>query len=162
MAEIIRGGFLSVDKGQREAAAALGVPARVTMLKVILPQAMRSIIPATGNQVIGNLKYTSLAAVIGASELLASGQLIYSVNFQNIPILIVCSIWYLVLTTVLSLAQARIERYFGRGFGSENTSRGKAATKAGPSRWAAALAGAGSRRTARQATPGGEVEVRGE
>lgn len=120
MAEIIRGGFLSVDKGQREAAAALGVPARTTMLKVILPQAMRSIIPATGNQVISNLKYTSLAAVIGAKELLASAQLIYSVNFAVIPLLIVASIWYLVMTTVLSLAQARVERHFGRGFGAES------------------------------------------
>ncbi|MGX8012437.1 ABC transporter permease subunit [Mesorhizobium sp. ORM8.1] len=84
------------------------------MWRIILPQAMRVIIPPTGNQLIGMLKTTSLVSVIALQELLYSAQLIYSANFQTIPLLIVASIWYLVLTTVLSIGQYFLERHFGK------------------------------------------------
>lgn len=115
MAEIIRGGILSVDRGQQDAARAVGMGSSRMMRRVILPQAMRSIIPATGNQTIGMLKFTSLASVVALGELLHSVQNIYARTFQTIPLLIVASLWYLVLTTVLSLAQGRIEHHYLRG-----------------------------------------------
>lgn len=115
MAEIVRGGILSVDSGQKEAGTALGLTPLQTMRRIILPQAMRSIIPPTGNQVIGMLKYTSLASVVALSELLHAAQDIYNRTFQTIPLLIVASIWYLVLTTLLGFAQSRIEAHYSRG-----------------------------------------------
>lgn len=115
MAEIVRGGILSVDPGQKEAAMALGMKPRRTLLRIVLPQAMRAIIPPTGNQVIGMLKYTSLASVVALGELLSAAQDIYNRTYQIIPLLIVASIWYLVMTTVLSMIQARIERHYARG-----------------------------------------------
>ena len=115
MAEIVRGGILSVDPSQREAASALGMKPWRTFIRVTLPQAMRAIIPPTGNQVIGMLKYTSLASVVAVSELLNAAQDIYNRTFQTIPLLIVASIWYLVLTSVLSLIQAKIETHYSRG-----------------------------------------------
>jgi polar amino acid transport system permease protein len=114
MAEIVRSGILSVDPGQQEAAAAVGMTRAQTMRKVILPQALRVIIPPTGNQVIGMLKYTSLASVISVTELLASAELIYTRTFETIPLLIVASIWYLVLTTLLTAGQRFLERWVGR------------------------------------------------
>jgi len=114
MSEIVRSGLNSVPPGQREAAEALGMSSFRVMSRIILPQAMRVIIPPTGNQLIGMLKTTSLVSVIALQELLYSAQLIYSANFQTIPLLIVASIWYLVLTTVLSIGQFFLERHFGR------------------------------------------------
>jgi polar amino acid transport system permease protein len=114
MAEIVRSGILSVDSGQQEAAVALGMARAQTMRKVILPQALRVIIPPTGNQVIGMLKYTSLASVISVTELLASAELIYTRNFETIPLLIVASIWYLMLTTLLTAGQRVLEGWVGR------------------------------------------------
>lgn len=114
MSEIVRSGLNSVPAGQREAAEALGMSSFRVMWRIILPQAMRVIIPPTGNQLIGMLKTTSLVSVIALQELLYSAQLIYSANFQTIPLLIVASIWYLVLTTVLSIGQYFLERHFGR------------------------------------------------
>lgn len=115
MSEIVRGGILSVDGGQEEAARALGMsPARV-MRRVVLPQAMRVILPPTGNQVISMLKSSSLISVTAVAELLYSAQLIYQQTFQTIPLLIVASFWYLVLTTVFSIGQYYIERRFGQG-----------------------------------------------
>ncbi|MFC3073000.1 amino acid ABC transporter permease [Shinella pollutisoli] len=114
MSEIVRSGLNSVPPGQREAAEALGMPGHRVMTRIILPQAMRVIIPPTGNQLIGMLKTTSLVSVIAMQELLYSAQLIYTVNFQTIPLLIVASIWYLVLTTVLSIGQHFLERHFGK------------------------------------------------
>ncbi|MFB9952955.1 amino acid ABC transporter permease [Rhizobium puerariae] len=114
MSEIVRSGLNSVPVGQREAAEALGMSSYRVMMRIILPQAMRVIIPPTGNQLIGMLKTTSLVSVIALQELLYSAQLIYTANFQTIPLLIVASIWYLVLTTVLSIGQHFLERYFGR------------------------------------------------
>lgn len=114
MAEIIRGGMSSVDSGQQEAARALGMKQGLWLHRVVLPQAVPFIIPPTGNQVIGMLKTTSLVSVISLSDLLYSAQSIYSRTFENIPLLIVCCIWYLAATTLLSALQSRIEKYFRR------------------------------------------------
>lgn len=114
MSEIVRSGLNSVPTGQREAAEALGMSRFRVMARIILPQAMRVIIPPTGNQLIGMLKTTSLVSVIALQELLYSAQLIYTSNFQTMPLLIVASIWYLALTSVLSVGQYYLERHFGR------------------------------------------------
>lgn len=116
MSEIVRAGMLSVGKGQVEAAQSLGMTQSQTLRKIVLPQAMRIIVPPTGNQVIGMLKGTSLVSVIAIAELLYSAQIIYSNNYQTIPLLIVASLWYLVMTTVLSVGQHFLERKFGRGY----------------------------------------------
>lgn len=115
MAEIVRGGIQSVDQGQTEAAGALGMTRAQTLRRVVLPQAMRVIIPPTGNETIGMLKTTSLVVVIGYTELLTSVQRIYSTNFQTIPLLIVAAAWYLLLTSLLTAGQRVIERRYGRG-----------------------------------------------
>ncbi len=115
MSEIVRAGIISVDEGQTEAAHALGMTNLQTMRRIVLPQAMRVIIPPTGNETISMLKTTSLVSVITVTELLYASQLIYSVNYKTIPLLIVASIWYLAVTSVLSVGQYYIERYYGRG-----------------------------------------------
>ncbi|MBD0734745.1 amino acid ABC transporter permease [Streptomyces sp. CBMA29] len=114
MAEIVRAGVRSVDEGQLEAARALAMSAAQTHRKILLPQAMRVIIPPTGNEFIGMLKTTSLVSVISLSDLLYSAQSIYAHNFQTIPLLIVVSLWYLLFTSVLSVAQSFLERRFDR------------------------------------------------
>ena len=115
MAEIVRAGFLSVDEGQTEAAQSLGMTRLQTMRRVVLPQAMRVIIPPTGNETISMLKNTSLVSVIAVTELLYSVQLIYAANYQTIPLLIVASLWYLIVTTLLTIGQFYIERHYARG-----------------------------------------------
>jgi polar amino acid transport system permease protein len=115
MAEIVRAGILSVDEGQEDAASALGMTRLQTMRRIVLPQAMRVIVPPTGNETISMLKTTSLVSVIAISELLYSAQLIYANNFKQIPLLITASIWYLIATSVLSIGQYYIERRYGRG-----------------------------------------------
>ncbi|MFT4030030.1 MAG: amino acid ABC transporter permease [Protaetiibacter sp.] len=115
MAEIIRGGILGVDIGQTEASRALGMRRSRLMLRVILPQAMRSIVPASGNNFISMLKWSSLATVVSVGELMHAAMSIYNRTFQVIPLLITASLWYLVLTTVLSIGQHYIEQYYGRG-----------------------------------------------
>jgi polar amino acid transport system permease protein len=115
MAEIIRGGFSAVGKGQIEAADSLGMSRAIKMRKVIIPQAMPSIIPATGNQVIGMFKETSLVSVLGVAELLQSAQLIYARTFETIPLLIVASLWYLVMTLLLSYPQSKLEQKYSLG-----------------------------------------------
>ncbi|MEA2333366.1 MAG: polar amino acid transport system permease protein [Thermoleophilaceae bacterium] len=119
MAEIVRAGILSVDEGQTDAASALGMRRLQTMRRIVLPQAMRVIVPPTGNETISMLKTTSLVSVIAISELLYSAQLIYAQNYKQIPLLITVSIWYLIATTVLSIGQYYIERHFGRGSSRE-------------------------------------------
>ncbi|MCG2622485.1 amino acid ABC transporter permease [Arthrobacter sp. I2-34] len=116
MGEIVRSGIRAISKGQTEAAKAIGMSRAQTMRRVVLPQAMRVIIPPTGNETIGMLKYTSLVIVIGYSELLTSVSIIYSRTFQTIPLLIVAAIWYLAVTAVLSVGQYYVERHFERGF----------------------------------------------
>jgi polar amino acid transport system permease protein len=115
MAEIVRAGILSVEEGQTDAAQALGMTRLQTMRRIVLPQAMRVIIPPTGNETISMLKNTALVSVIAITDLLYSVQLIYSQNFKQIPLLIVASIWYLILTTILSVGQYYIERRYARG-----------------------------------------------
>jgi polar amino acid transport system permease protein len=119
MAEIVRAGIISVDEGQHEAAASLGMTRMQTMRRIVLPQAMRVIIPPTGNETISMLKTTSLVSTIALTELLYSVQLIYSVNFKTIPLLLVAAIWYLFFTTILSIGQYYIERYYARGASRE-------------------------------------------
>ncbi len=114
MSEIVRGGFLSVGKGQIEAADSLGMSGSMKMRKVIIPQAMPSIIPATGNQFIGMFKETSLVSVLGVAELLQSAQLIYARTYETIPLLIVASLWYLVMTLALSYPQSLLEKKYSR------------------------------------------------
>ncbi|MEV5324320.1 amino acid ABC transporter permease [Nonomuraea sp. NPDC052634] len=115
MAEIIRGGLMSVDPGQSEAAAALGMSSGRTFRRIVLPQAMRFIIPPTGSQVISMLKATSLVSVIALSDLLYTVQSIYNRTFQTIPLLIVACIWYLIITSILYVGQSFIERHYARG-----------------------------------------------
>jgi polar amino acid transport system permease protein len=119
MAEIVRAGIISVDDGQTDAAQSLGMTRVQTLRRIVLPQAMRVIIPPTGNETISMLKTTSLASVITVTELLYAAQLIYSVNFKPIPLLITVSIWYLVCTSVLYVGQHYLERYYGRGASRE-------------------------------------------
>jgi polar amino acid transport system permease protein len=111
MAEIIRGGILAVDSGQVEAARALGIGRGKTFRRIVLPQALRVVIPATGNQLIGMLKATSLVSVIGVHDLLTQAQFIYTKNYLIMELLIVAAIWYLALTAVCSLAQHLLERW---------------------------------------------------
>jgi polar amino acid transport system permease protein len=115
MAEIVRGGILSVDQGQTEAAHALGLTGARTMRRIVLPQAMRVIVPPTGNEVVTMLKTTSLLAVIGAEELFTNAQKIGARDFTVFPLLLVACFWYLVLTSVLTYVQSKLERRFARG-----------------------------------------------
>lgn len=114
MAEIIRGGLMGVPTGQREAASSLGMTPAQTLRKVVLPQAVRLIVPATSNQLIIMLKISALASVITYQDLLTSVQLIYSVNLRTVELLIVASIWYVALTTICTLGQVALEKRLGR------------------------------------------------
>ncbi|SEQ01932.1 amino acid ABC transporter membrane protein, PAAT family [Faunimonas pinastri] len=114
MAEIVRGGLLAVDKGQAEAATALGYTPFQTLTRIVLPQALRVIVPPVGNQTISMLKTTSLVSVVAAQDLLTRVQNIYATNFLIIELLLVASIWYLVMTTVASLLQSWLERRLGQ------------------------------------------------
>jgi len=120
-AEIIRAGVSAVDPGQREAALALGMRQRQVLAKVVLPQAVRTILPPTGNQIISMLKTTSLVAFIAGGDLLTRTENIYSTNFDVIPLLIVASIWYLGMTTILSVAQRLLEKRVGRSLAPQVT-----------------------------------------
>ena len=114
-AEIVRGGILSVERGQSEAAEAIGLGRGRIFRRIVLPQAMPAIVPATGNLLIGLLKATSIVSVIAVQDLLYSVQLIYQQNFLIMPLLMVATLWYIILTTVLSIGQYFIERYYAKG-----------------------------------------------
>ncbi len=114
-AEIVRGGILSVDQGQLEAASALGLSRRRQAFRIVLPQAMRSILPTGFNEIIGLAKATSMVYVLALPELFYTVQVIYRRNLEVIPLLMVATVWYLVIMTVLSIAQHYIERYFAKG-----------------------------------------------
>ncbi len=114
--EIVRGGILAVERGQMEAAIALGMTPALSMRRVILPQAFRVIVPGLGNETIGMFKATSLVQVIGYTELLTTAQRIYALNFETIPLLLVATAWYLVLTTIATIGQIQLERVMARGF----------------------------------------------
>jgi len=131
MAEIVRAGIGSVDQGQSEAAEALGMSPATTYRRVVLPQAARLIVPPTANQTISMLKLTSLVLVIGLPELTTTVQLIYGRNLQQIPMLLVASIWYLVLTTLLTIVQSRLEKRMSRGVSRSGTERRKLFTRQG-------------------------------
>ncbi len=115
MSEIVRAGILSVDEGQTEASQALGMRRLKIMRRVVLPQAMRVIIPPTGNETISMLKTTSLASTVAFTELLKAGEDIFNANYKTIPLLIVVSVWYIIITSILSIGQYYLERYYGRG-----------------------------------------------
>lgn len=114
VSEIIRGGLLSVDRGQSEAAKALGMSRTRTMFRIVLPQAMRFIVPPIGNQVIMMLKMTSLVSLISMSDLLYTTQIISARTFNTIPLLMVAAAWYIFLTVILSIGQHYLENYFSR------------------------------------------------
>lgn len=114
-AEVVRGGVLSVDRGQIEAAQALGLSRWRRWWRIVLPQAMRSIVPPAGNMLIGTLKGTSIVSVIAVQDLLFSVQLVYHRTYQVIPLLMVATIWYTVVTSVLGVGQYYVERHYARG-----------------------------------------------
>jgi polar amino acid transport system permease protein len=114
MTEIVRGGINSVDRGQTEAANTLGMSRFQTLRRIILPQAMRLIVPVLGNSAIGMLKFSSLAAAISCTEMLNAAQQVYFVNGAVIELLFVCAIWYLAGTTVLNIVQHFIEKRYGK------------------------------------------------
>lgn len=114
-AEVIRAGILSVPPGQTRAAKALGMRPTTIFIRIIFPQAMRVVIPPIGNEVISMVKNTSLVSVIALAELLYSAQLIYSRTYETIPLLIVASLWYLIVVSILSVGQYYLERHYGRG-----------------------------------------------
>lgn len=114
-AEVVRAGLLSVDRGQYEAAQSIGMTRMMMLRYIIMPQAMRVIVPPIGNEFIGMVKLTSLASVIQFSEILYSAQTVYYANNRVIELLIVSAIWYVIVVTILSLIQIWIERHFDRG-----------------------------------------------
>jgi polar amino acid transport system permease protein len=114
-AEVVRAGILSVDAGQTEAAKAIGMTRLTLLRRIVLPQAMRVIIPPVGNEVISMVKLTSVASVIQYSEILRNAQTIYYANARVMELLIVAAIWYLAVVTVLSIGQHFLERHFARG-----------------------------------------------
>jgi polar amino acid transport system permease protein len=114
-AEIVRAGIISVERGQTEAAQALGMTQLQVMRRIIIPQAIRVIIPPTGNETIGMLKGTSLAFVATVPELFTRAQQIANVTYAIVEMLIVISLWYLLMTTILTIGQYYLERHFARG-----------------------------------------------
>lgn len=115
MAEIIRGGLLSVDSRQTETAMAFGMTRGRALRRIVIPQAMRAIVPPTGNQLISMIKATSLVSVIAMGDLLYSVQAVYNRTFEIIPLLMVSVLWYLLITSLLNVGQAAIEKYYARG-----------------------------------------------
>lgn len=114
IAEVVRGGILSVGVGQVEAIRSLGMTRAQGLRRVILPQAMRVVLPPLGNELIGLLKWTSLASVIAVSELMHEASLIFARTFEVIPLLLVAAAWYLLITTIFSFGQQSLERHFGK------------------------------------------------
>ncbi|PZO81217.1 MAG: ABC transporter permease [Mesorhizobium amorphae] len=119
MAEIIRAGIKSVPRGQAEAARALGMPYRTILKRIVLPQAMRFVLPPTGNEAINLLKMTSLVTFIAVDDLFYSAQSIYARTFETIPLLIVVAFWYLACVSVMSVGQHFLESHFGRSEGEK-------------------------------------------
>jgi polar amino acid transport system permease protein len=114
-AEVVRGGILSVDHGQVEAAHALGLSRWRRWWRIVLPQAMRAIVPPAGNMLIGTLKGTSIVSVIAVDDLLFSAQLIHHRTYQVIPLLMVATLWYAVITSLLGIGQHYVEKHYARG-----------------------------------------------
>lgn len=118
-AEVVRGGVLSVDAGQVEAAQSLGIGRARVLRRIVIPQAMRSIVPTAGNMLIGTLKGTSIVSVLAVQDLLYSVQLVYNRTYEVIPLLMVATLWYIAVTTVLSIGQFYVERHYARGASRE-------------------------------------------
>lgn len=114
-AEVVRGGILSVERGQLEAAQSLGLGPWRRFHRIVLPQAMRSIVPPAGNMLIGTLKGTSIVSIIAVQDLLHSVQLVYHRTYQVIPLLLVATLWYVAVTSLLSVGQHYVERHYARG-----------------------------------------------
>ncbi|MBD0323165.1 MAG: amino acid ABC transporter permease, partial [Aldersonia sp.] len=122
MAEIVRAGINSVGEGQTEASMALGMSWSQTMRRTVLPQAMRVIIPPTGNELISMLKTTSLVTAVPLStELYGRARDISGTNFQPIPLLLVAATWYLAITSILMIGQYYLERYYSKGISRKLT-----------------------------------------
>jgi polar amino acid transport system permease protein len=125
MAEIVRAGILAVDPGQAEAAQSLGMSTSLTMRRIVLPQAMRVIVPPTGNETIAMLKDTSLVLAVPVSnELFFQLEAVGTRTFQIFPMLVAACLWYLALSSVLMIGQHFIERRFSRGFGTRTNAGG--------------------------------------
>lgn len=139
MAEICRAGLDAVPPKQMEAALGLGLTRRQAMMRIVIPQAIRFILPPTGNQVIGMLKSSSLVAVTSLPELLYSAELIYNQNFETIPLLVVASLWYLIVTSLLYIGQYFLERRFSRGARTHNRQNAPVGPPRGRRRTAAPL-----------------------
>jgi polar amino acid transport system permease protein len=120
-AEVVRSGILSVDVGQTEAAKAIGMTRLTALRRIVLPQAMRVIIPPVGNEVISMVKLTSVASVIQYSEILRNAQTIYYANARVIELLIVAAGWYLMVVTLLQIGQFFLERAFSKGRGERRS-----------------------------------------
>lgn len=116
-AEMIRAGIQAVSGGQTEAAASLGLNRGQMLRRIVLPQALRIVIPPIGNDTISMLKFTSLVSVLALPDLLYSAQMVYARTYQTVPLLIVATIWYLVLTTVLTVTEHAIEHRLKSGDG---------------------------------------------
>jgi polar amino acid transport system permease protein len=162
--EIVRGGILAVDQGQHEAAAALGLPRRRQVSRIVLPQAMRTILPTAFNEVISIAKGTSQVYILALPELFYTIQVIYRRNLEVIPLLMVATVWYLVILSALSFVQRHVERYYARGalrnpppslIGTALKRLHRAGT---PTRSAVPAASAPSNLPARQ---GGEIRITG-
>src|SRR4051794_21317752 len=124
MAEIVRAGIQSIDPGQDEAAIALGLSRGQVLRRVVLPQAMRVIVPPTGNEVIAMVKDTSLVAFVPVTyELFFQLNAIKARTFVVLPVLVAAVIWYLIICSVLMVAQYFVERHFGRGYGTTGRAR---------------------------------------
>lgn len=126
-AEVVRSGILSVDVGQTEAAKSIGMTRLATLRRIVLPQAMRVIIPPVGNEFISMVKLTSIASVIQFSDILRNAQTIYYANARVIELLIVAAGWYLMVVTVLQVGQYFLERHFAKGRGERRNLPGQAA-----------------------------------
>ncbi|MGN3956483.1 amino acid ABC transporter permease [Streptomyces sp. WAC8370] len=114
-AEVVRGGILSVDRGQVEAAQALGLGRWRRWRRIVLPQAMRTIVPPAGNMLIGTLKGTSIVSVIAVQDLLYSVQLVHHRTYQVVPMLMVATLWYTAVTSLLGIGQYYVEKHYARG-----------------------------------------------
>ncbi|MBZ6113944.1 MULTISPECIES: amino acid ABC transporter permease [Streptomyces] len=133
MAEIIRGGLLGVEQGQRDAARAMGFTPGQTFFRVVLPQAMRVIIPPGGSQFISVLKGTALVSVIAMADLLHSVQVVYNRTYEIVPMLIVACLWYLAVVTLFTVGQRWLERHFSRGHTTGGAARRPKKTSDGAS-----------------------------
>ncbi|WP_425052823.1 amino acid ABC transporter permease [Psychromarinibacter sp. S121] len=126
MCEVIRGGLIAIDKGQTEAALSIGMTPTKALSRIVLPQAIRVIVPAAGNLAIDLLKATSLVYVIGTREIMGATQSIAAQTFYVVEMLLVASFWYLILVSVASYGQAKLEQRLARGITHETRAKAKA------------------------------------